>query len=123
MNVGITKNSLACCNTDQCNDQDAPEPSDVPNGKKCYYCDGESCLNILSCSGSEERCFKGTTNVMGQSKVLKGCVSKSICDATTTVTDVQGISCCEGNLCNSAESVTQSFLFLCGSLLSFILLH
>uniref|UniRef100_A0A671PBY4 UPAR/Ly6 domain-containing protein n=1 Tax=Sinocyclocheilus anshuiensis TaxID=1608454 RepID=A0A671PBY4_9TELE len=54
-------------------------------------------------------------------KVVKGCVSKDICDSM--VSSVEDISCCEGNLCNGAQSVTQSFLFLCCSLLSFILLH
>uniref|UniRef100_A0A8C2AG71 UPAR/Ly6 domain-containing protein n=1 Tax=Cyprinus carpio TaxID=7962 RepID=A0A8C2AG71_CYPCA len=121
MNFGIGKTSLACCNTDQCNVQDAPDPSNNPNGNKCYYCDGQSCSNTVSCSGIEDRCFKATGSSGGQS--IKGCVSKSICDAATPVGDVQGVSCCSGNLCNGAQSVTQSFLFLCCSLVSFILLH
>ncbi len=54
--------------------------------------------------------------------VTKGCASQSMCDATASVPNVGSISCCEGNLCNGAKSVTQS-LFLCGSLLFFILLH
>ncbi|KTG43865.1 hypothetical protein cypCar_00044269 [Cyprinus carpio] len=123
MNMGFAKTSFACCNTDQCNIQDAPDPSIVPNGKTCYSCDDKSCSNILSCSGSEDRCFKATGTLGGQSTVVKGCVSKSICDAETSVRDVQEASCCEGNLCNSAQSITQSFLFLCCSLLSFILLQ
>ncbi|XP_052392962.1 urokinase plasminogen activator surface receptor isoform X1 [Carassius gibelio] len=123
MNMGLAKTSLACCNTDQCNLQDAPDPSTVANGKKCYSCDGTSCLNPLSCSGSEDRCFTATGSSGGQSAVVKGCVSKSVCDASTPLGDVQGVKCCEGNLCNSANGVTQSFLFLCCSLLSFILLH
>uniref|UniRef100_A0A8C1CGB4 Snake toxin/toxin-like domain-containing protein n=1 Tax=Cyprinus carpio carpio TaxID=630221 RepID=A0A8C1CGB4_CYPCA len=119
MNFGVVKTSYSCCDTDLCNAKDAPDLSAiVPNGKTCYSCDGHSCLNIMSCSGSEDRCIKAT----GQSAV-KGCVSKSICDATTSVNDVQSISCCSGNLCNGAQSITQSFLFLCCSLFSFILLH
>ncbi|KAK2872330.1 hypothetical protein Q8A67_022227 [Cirrhinus molitorella] len=123
MNLGFEKDSFACCNTDKCNMQDAPAPSNVPNGKTCYSCDGQSCLNVLSCSEGEDRCLKATGSFLGQSMVVKGCASKSICDAVTSVSDVQSISCCEGNLCNGAQSVTQSFLFLCCSLLSFILLH
>ncbi|KAF4098874.1 hypothetical protein G5714_020904 [Onychostoma macrolepis] len=96
MNLGIAKTSFACCNTDRCNLQDAPDPSNVPNGKTCYFCDEKSCSNILSCSGSEDRCFKATGTFGGQSTVIKGCVSKSICDAETSVRDVQGASCCEG---------------------------
>ncbi|XP_042603532.1 urokinase plasminogen activator surface receptor-like [Cyprinus carpio] len=123
INLGIAKTSFACCNTDQCNVQDAPDPSNVPNGKTCYSCDEKSCSNMLSCTGNEDRCLKATGTFGGQSMVVKGCVSKSICDAGSSVQDVQGVSCCEGNLCNGAQSVTQSFLFLCCSLLSFILLH
>ncbi|XP_016126793.1 urokinase plasminogen activator surface receptor-like [Sinocyclocheilus grahami] len=124
MNLGIVRTSSACCNTDRCNVQDAPDPStNVPNGKKCYYCDGKSCSNTVSCSGSEDRCITATESSGGQTVVVKGCVSKSLCGTTTSVRDVRSESCCEGNLCNSAKSVTQSFLFLCCSLLSFILLH
>ncbi|XP_050958157.1 phospholipase A2 inhibitor gamma subunit B-like [Labeo rohita] len=134
MNLGIIKKSSVCCNTDRCNTLDAPDPRTDSNGKKCYYCDGKSCSNILSCSGKEDHCITATGSFVDQSLVVKGCASKSICDATTSVTDVQTISCCEGNLCNndanigpqsanSAESVTQSFRFLCCFLLSFVLLH
>uniref|UniRef100_A0A671P996 UPAR/Ly6 domain-containing protein n=1 Tax=Sinocyclocheilus anshuiensis TaxID=1608454 RepID=A0A671P996_9TELE len=123
MNIGIGKTFLACCNVKDIMHNTCFPPVDPPNGKKCYYCDGQSCSNILSCSGSEDRCFKATGTFEGQSTVVKGCLSKSICDAATSVGDVQGVSCCSGNLCNGAQSVTQSFLFLCCSLLSFILLH
>uniref|UniRef100_A0A8C2JVP2 UPAR/Ly6 domain-containing protein n=1 Tax=Cyprinus carpio TaxID=7962 RepID=A0A8C2JVP2_CYPCA len=107
MDIGIVKISSECCNTDKCNVQDAPDPSLIPNGKMCYSCDGQNCSNILRCSGSEDRCIKAT----GQSDAVKGCVSQSICDDTKTISIpyVQSISCCEGNLCNGAKSVTQSF--------------
>ncbi|KAF4098895.1 urokinase plasminogen activator surface receptor-like [Onychostoma macrolepis] len=125
INLGIGKGSYLCCSTDLCNAQDAPDPStNAPNGKSCYYCDGQSCSSKLSCLGTEDRCFNATVTIGVQSQVFKGCVSKSLCDATTTLLPgVGSVSCCEGNLCNSAKSVTQSFLFLCCSLLSFILLH
>ncbi|XP_067278799.1 phospholipase A2 inhibitor gamma subunit B-like isoform X2 [Pseudorasbora parva] len=123
-NIGVSKASTSCCSTDLCNVQDAPEPSNVPNGKKCYYCDGQNCSkNIMSCSGSEDHCIAGT--FVNQTVVVKGCVSKSYCDAAASVSSVDfgSFSCCQGNLCNGAQSVTQSFLFLCGSLLSYVLLH
>ncbi|XP_059398507.1 urokinase plasminogen activator surface receptor-like [Carassius carassius] len=123
INLGIGRISTLCCNTDLCNKQDAPDPStNTPNGKKCYYCDGNSCSNTVSCSGTEDRCFNATVPGV-QSQGFKGCVSKSLCDATQLVPGVESVSCCEGDLCNGAQSVTQSFLFLCCSLLSFILLH
>ncbi|XP_067233781.1 uncharacterized protein [Chanodichthys erythropterus] len=127
MNFGIIKTSVSCCNTDLCNVKDAPDPSTtVPNGKTCYSCDDKSCSKVLNCTGSEDRCIAATGSYGGQSAVVKGCVSKLICDATAlvpNVPNVEDIACCEGNLCNGAQSVTQSFLFLCCSLLSYFLLH
>ncbi|XP_067232164.1 urokinase plasminogen activator surface receptor-like isoform X2 [Chanodichthys erythropterus] len=123
MNFGISTLTSSCCDTDQCNLQDAPDHSNVPNGKKCYSIDLKNRTNTVSCSGTEDRCIKATGTLGGQSVVVKGCASKSICDATTPVPNVQDISCCEGNLCNGAQSVSQSFLFLCCSLLSYFLLH
>ncbi|XP_043090240.1 ly6/PLAUR domain-containing protein 6B-like [Puntigrus tetrazona] len=153
MNLGIIKRSTVCCNTDQCNNRDAPDPSNVPNGKKCYTCEGTNCSKTLSCSGNEDNCFTATASHGEQPLTVKGCVSTSICNAKTIIDDVQKISCCSGNLCNGVQSVSQSvngvksvsqsvngvksvsqsvsgvqsvsqsFLFLGCSLLSFILLH
>ncbi|XP_050949766.1 urokinase plasminogen activator surface receptor-like [Labeo rohita] len=124
VNVGIGRISSYCCSTDLCNAQDAPDPSNNTfSGISCYYCDGQSCSNTVRCSENENRCIKATGSFGSQSQVVKGCVSKSICDAAISIPSLGGVSCCEGNLCNSAQSVTQSFLFLCCSLLSFILLH
>ncbi|XP_077050435.1 uncharacterized protein LOC143699880 [Siphateles boraxobius] len=123
MNFGVLKMSSFCCDTDLCNAKDVPDPSNIPNGKQCFSCGDKSCSNILRCSGSEDRCIKATGTFGAQSLVVKGCVSKSICDATASVSSVEGISCCEGDLCNGAHSVTQSFLFLCCSLLSYFLVH
>uniref|UniRef100_A0A8C1DGT3 Lymphocyte antigen 6 family member M7 n=1 Tax=Cyprinus carpio carpio TaxID=630221 RepID=A0A8C1DGT3_CYPCA len=148
VSLGIGKGSSQCCSTDLCNLQDAPvstynvvctvrqgprkesksifppvDPANTPNGKTCYFCDGNTCSNTVSCSGSEDRCFNATVSFGGQPVVVKGCASKSICDVSNLIPTLNGASCCEGNLCNGAQSVTQSFLFLCCSLLSFILLH
>uniref|UniRef100_A0A8C1S8A0 Uncharacterized protein n=1 Tax=Cyprinus carpio TaxID=7962 RepID=A0A8C1S8A0_CYPCA len=129
INIGIAITLSVCCDADLCNSQDAPG---ILNGAEClfircykeylrYSCDGQSFSNILSCSGSEEHCIskEGDQTLM----VLKDCVSKSMCNTKTSVRDVQSVSCCEGNLCNGVQSITQSFLFLCCSLISFILLH
>ncbi|KAL1253390.1 hypothetical protein QQF64_018083 [Cirrhinus molitorella] len=131
LNVGFLRNVVVCCDTDQCNAQHAPDPRTiVPNGNKCYYCDEKSCLNIMSCSGSEDRCITVTpknlkeTEVSSTSRgqrVVKGCYSQHVCNSL--VSGPENISCCSGNLCNGAKSVTQSFLFLCCSLLFFILLY
>ncbi|KAI2643770.1 Urokinase plasminogen activator surface receptor [Labeo rohita] len=107
VNAGTLKMSYSCCNTDLCNFHDAPDPSTItPNGKKCYYCNGQNCSNTVNCSGSEDHCFTGAGN---QSLSIKGCASKSFCDyATALNSSVSGITCCEGNLCNDVNSVTQS---------------
>ncbi|KAL1253378.1 hypothetical protein QQF64_018071 [Cirrhinus molitorella] len=128
INFGTEQVSSLCCNTDLCNVQDAPDPrNNTLNEGKCYYCDGQSCSKRVNCAGSEDRCFSATvplsTTSGNQSQVLKGCVSKSICNVTNLIPGLDGFSCCEGFLCNNAKSVTQSFLFLCCSLLFFILLH
>uniref|UniRef100_A0A8C2B7N1 UPAR/Ly6 domain-containing protein n=1 Tax=Cyprinus carpio TaxID=7962 RepID=A0A8C2B7N1_CYPCA len=129
LNFGSAKGSSLCCDTDLCNGQNPPDSSF--NGQKCYYCDEQSCSNILSCSGSEDRCFElsffSLGSFGGHSMFVKGCVSKAICNATTSDPIVRDMSCCEGHLCNHPDSVarktTQSFLLLCCSLLSFVLLH
>ncbi|XP_048035730.1 lymphocyte antigen 6E-like [Megalobrama amblycephala] len=53
LNFGTVKTTISCCNTDQCNLQDAPDPSNAPNGRTCYSCEGQSCTTILSCYGDE----------------------------------------------------------------------
>ncbi|XP_067232165.1 urokinase plasminogen activator surface receptor-like [Chanodichthys erythropterus] len=120
-NFGISMRTTYCCDTDDCNLRDAPDHSNVPNGKKCYSVDLQNRTTILSCSGTEDRCIKATGTLEGESIFAKGCVSKSICDATSPFFSMS-ISCCEGNLCNGAQSVSQNFLFLCCSLLSYFLL-
>ncbi|XDV38261.1 hypothetical protein PO909_007705 [Leuciscus waleckii] len=111
--------SLFCCNKDLCNAKDAdvlfctelsgdsspniftvpsipiPNPP-IPNGKRCYYCIGQSCLNIMDCSGGQDRCIKGTgenleTNFNGQSFPINGCANKAVCES------VASFSCCKGN--------------------------
>ncbi|XP_067232918.1 urokinase plasminogen activator surface receptor-like [Chanodichthys erythropterus] len=121
MGLGNSKVTTSCCSSDLCNARNAPVS--VLNGKKCFSCDGQSCSVTVSCSGTEDNCFKAIETFGGQAIVIKGCVTKSICDATTSVSDFTFISCCEGNMCNGAQSVSQSFLFLCCSLLSYFLLH
>ncbi|XDV38264.1 hypothetical protein PO909_007708 [Leuciscus waleckii] len=123
-NTGSYKFSSYCCNTDLCNVQDASDPSNAPNGNKCYYCDEQkNCSKVLNCSGSQDRCFT-STGILANQTVAKGCVSKSFCDDTTSASvDNGNFTCCAGNLCNGAQSVTQSFLFLCCSLLSYFMMH
>ncbi|XP_026106006.1 urokinase plasminogen activator surface receptor-like [Carassius auratus] len=107
-NTGFAHTSYSCCDTDLCNLQDAPDPStNTTNGKKCYYCDGQNCSNTVNCSGSEDHCFTVITVNFNESETtIKGCISNSSCDNATTSSSL--ISCCEGDLCNIPQNVTQN---------------
>ncbi|XP_048021456.1 cell wall protein DAN4-like [Megalobrama amblycephala] len=103
MNIGTKQWYSECCGADFCNKLDLSEPSTIiPNGNKCYSCKGQSCTNTVFCSGSEDRCITAT----GISDVFKGCISKSLCDGTTPIPNIVDFSCCEGNLCNGAQTTT-----------------
>ncbi|XP_073679982.1 uncharacterized protein [Garra rufa] len=133
--------SYSCCSTDLCNARDALDPSEVfgpsvfpnfpnvpdypsdANGKKCYNCVRQNCSNIINCPGNADHCLTASGAYGGSSFKLKGCLSRASCDSLTSNPYIQSASCCAEDLCNSAKSVNQSFLFLCCSLLSFILLH
>ncbi|TRY94978.1 hypothetical protein DNTS_004654 [Danionella cerebrum] len=113
INFGTLQMTVTCCNTDQCNAKDAPDYSSAaPNGHRCFYCDTNSCSNTISCSGNEDHCIKAKGTFETHSKDVKGCASRSICEATS-MKSVENISCCSGNLCNDAKPMTHSFLFLC----------
>uniref|UniRef100_A0A8C9XVP9 UPAR/Ly6 domain-containing protein n=1 Tax=Sander lucioperca TaxID=283035 RepID=A0A8C9XVP9_SANLU len=108
-----------CCTSELCNTQPAPEPSKLPNGKKCYYCDERTCNNTVNCDGTEDNCFSATQNQ--GTVILKGCVSKHMC----TMRDQSWARpltyrCCEGNLCNAASSFSAGLVLLAAPLLSLL---
>ncbi|XP_051533139.1 urokinase plasminogen activator surface receptor-like [Myxocyprinus asiaticus] len=123
LNFDTIKISTLCCNTDLCNSQDAPDPISTPNGKQCYSCNGPNCANVLRCSGNEDYCIKARGNFGGVSTTVKGCVPKSVCDAATSIPNLVDVTCCQGNLCNSAKSFTQSLMLLLLPLFSYTLFH
>ncbi|XP_039906475.1 ly-6/neurotoxin-like protein 1 isoform X1 [Simochromis diagramma] len=72
-------------------------------GLKCYVCalsDPHSCTNALTCPAGMDRCFSLTTS----GTVTKSCIYSVSC--------VSPMSCCEGNLCNSAIPTGPSAMLL-----------
>ncbi|XDV12227.1 hypothetical protein PO909_000939 [Leuciscus waleckii] len=119
--------SVQCCDTDMCNDSPAPvsftDLNSQPNGKKCYSCNWEGCSQTVGCMGNENHCFT-VHEYFPQSSVLKGCASEFACGSTGWMFGPHAnVTCCEGNLCNAVERVSQSFLFLCCSLIFYFLLN
>uniref|UniRef100_A0A4W5MD59 UPAR/Ly6 domain-containing protein n=1 Tax=Hucho hucho TaxID=62062 RepID=A0A4W5MD59_9TELE len=130
VNFGNVRTTIAtkCCNTDLCNSQRVPESTKAPpNGKKCFTCTGTDCTSTLSCLGDEDRCISTTVNMAGNEMKMKGCASKSICvgDVSQALGPaiVIDMKCCEGNLCNNAQSIGLSLLLLVTSMVSVALFH
>ncbi|XP_041843530.1 urokinase plasminogen activator surface receptor-like [Melanotaenia boesemani] len=128
VNYGVVKTMLTskCCNSDRCNSQPVPDASQsTPNGKKCFTCEGETCTKTVNCEGTEDHCIKTTVAVGGNKLTVKGCVSKTICTAASNpqLAAYVGaeVSCCQGNLCNSASSASAGLLLLVGPLISLVL--
>ncbi|XP_041797497.1 urokinase plasminogen activator surface receptor-like [Chelmon rostratus] len=125
VNLGISRTVLTnkCCASELCNAQHAPAPSKSnPNGKKCYFCNGQECTATLNCQGSEDHCISTTVSSGGAQTVLKGCASKLLCSATQNAQLQaligQEISCCQGDYCNSASSTSAGLLLLVAPLVS-----
>ncbi|XP_024124085.1 urokinase plasminogen activator surface receptor [Oryzias melastigma] len=123
INFGLSKTSVntKCCNSDLCNSMSAPEPSKTaPNGGMCYTCDGSTCEKTLACEGNEDHCITATASAGGTTVTLKGCASKIICSSKNYVSQLSGakISCCKGNLCNSAVTASAGLQLVVVALVS-----
>ncbi|XP_056587855.1 urokinase plasminogen activator surface receptor-like [Triplophysa dalaica] len=127
VNFGIERAtiSMKCCNTNLCNTQDVPDSNTIiHNGKQCYYCDANNCSNKLKCLGTEDYCIKAKANNDSLPATVKGCVSKSLCDITSLVPEgYVDISCCQGDLCNSAKSINLNLLLLSWPFFFYTLFH
>ncbi|XP_078141487.1 lymphocyte antigen 6S-like [Centroberyx gerrardi] len=74
-------------------------------GLRCYTCtaaEPRSCTDTKSCSVLFNRCF--SLKVEGYDMVTKGCQTSIVCAGA--------MSCCEGNLCNTAVHIGPSFILL-----------
>ncbi|KAM7018068.1 uncharacterized protein LKV04_001631 [Tautogolabrus adspersus] len=74
-------------------------------GLRCFTCtaaEPRSCTDTKSCSVIFDRCF--SLKIDGYDVVTKGCQNSLAC--------VGAVSCCEGDLCNSAVPTGSSVLLL-----------
>ncbi|KAI4877763.1 hypothetical protein NFI96_028381, partial [Prochilodus magdalenae] len=126
MNLGVTKTAIntKCCSTDLCNRKTLPALSGTQNGRSCYTCVDNDCRNTLNCVGDENRCITVNATDSGTPVTMKGCASKSVCNASKSsiwgkkkLTIIE-MSCCKGNMCNSAADLKLSLLIMLVSLLS-----
>ncbi|XP_065805495.1 lymphocyte antigen 6G-like [Labrus bergylta] len=74
-------------------------------GLRCYTCiaaDPRSCTDTKSCAVIFDRCF---SLPIGTDVTTKDCINSLVCAAGV-------MSCCEGDLCNSAVPTGSSVLLL-----------
>ncbi|KAM9445223.1 phospholipase A2 inhibitor and Ly6/PLAUR domain-containing protein-like [Clarias gariepinus] len=123
LNLGIIKvtTNAQCCTSDLCNSQTlSVHPQQALSGTMCYSGSGK-----VNCTGSEDRCIIASVQKGGNTMPMKGCVSSNFCHAhgssSMPAFNISNMHCCEGNLCNGAESITLSFLLISFLLLSCIL--
>uniref|UniRef100_A0A673AYS7 Snake toxin/toxin-like domain-containing protein n=1 Tax=Sphaeramia orbicularis TaxID=375764 RepID=A0A673AYS7_9TELE len=122
VNLGTRRaaSTTKCCSTDLCNDHLAPgNILYLPNGKKCFGCDGPGfCNQTLDCVDDEDHCFTYTDQREEYfvKKRKKGCITKDFCQKTHlaefSYKRIKGLTCCQGDYCNRADSTGSSLLLL-----------
>ncbi|XP_056236506.1 urokinase plasminogen activator surface receptor-like [Seriola aureovittata] len=128
LNFGINRTIITskCCTSDLCNTQPAPDASiSIPNGRKCFKCDGQQCNATLMCKGNEDHCISTTVTFGGEKMIVKGCASSQMCASkqTAQITGSIGaeIDCCQGDYCNSASGTSAGLLLLVAPLISLVM--
>nr|XP_055041013.1 lymphocyte antigen 6D-like [Misgurnus anguillicaudatus] len=83
------------------------------NATKCYTCgiSDTNCSKTVVCNGDEKQCFSAKVILVK----FKGCISTcniSNIPGSSTVTSMTDLKCCSEDLCNDAQSSTQSLVLL-----------
>ncbi|XP_036448056.1 prostate stem cell antigen-like [Colossoma macropomum] len=85
---------------------------------KCHTCASLVCTTS-QCIFGEDHCYTVPASVLGFTLSGKGCATKNLCEGA----EVTGmLTCCDTDLCNSAEQVKLSLLIMLVPLISSILL-
>uniref|UniRef100_A0A3Q2CFW6 Uncharacterized protein n=1 Tax=Cyprinodon variegatus TaxID=28743 RepID=A0A3Q2CFW6_CYPVA len=120
LNLGTARSVLktTCCSTNLCNtNYPAVSSNPPPNGKKCYFCDGQSCNNTLICVDDENYCSSKLNEEKARGCGLpEGCVDGSL--NLGTARTVLKTTCCSTNLCNT-NYPGKNPLFICLEILQY----
>ncbi|KAF4078472.1 hypothetical protein AMELA_G00199470 [Ameiurus melas] len=103
-------------------------PKAVAGQLSCYTCNPAVCVKYTTetCASGYDSCLSASATFLGKSFTLKSCATKQLCDAAQSLlpgATIGNVKCCQGNLCNGAESFTLSFLLMFVPLLSFVLFY
>ncbi|XP_056331113.1 sperm acrosome membrane-associated protein 4, partial [Danio aesculapii] len=124
----VTINSQCCNNTVYCITQPLSDlPKKSPNGNQCFTCNMTDCSKMLACEGDETQCFTATVYGNDGKVPMKGCSSRQLCGINGTQTlglpaplGAAVTKCCQGNLCNQAQSPRAYFPILIALLSLFL---
>ncbi|KAB5546700.1 hypothetical protein PHYPO_G00075020 [Pangasianodon hypophthalmus] len=94
----------------------------------CYTCNPLKCEQYDKglCPSGLDYCLSASATLLKKTFTVKTCATKQICDLTQSLVPgltLENVKCCQGNLCNGAESFTLSFLLMFIPLLSSILFY
>ncbi|XP_060708615.1 uncharacterized protein LOC132833946 [Hemiscyllium ocellatum] len=106
------------CSSNLCNDHPFEEGPSILNGLECHTNSPEdsNAMNIVKCTGIQDRCITASGNFGGIKMELRGCASSIACQAIDQSQMGMQLSytgkCCETKLCNKAVLFTGSGISL-----------
>ncbi|KAF4078463.1 hypothetical protein AMELA_G00199490 [Ameiurus melas] len=106
-------------------------PKAVAGQLSCYTCNPADCVKYTTetCASGYDSCLSASATFLGKSFTMKTCATKQLCETAQSAQSllpgatIGNVKCCQGNLCNGAESFTLSFLLMFVPLLSSVLFY